>query len=122
MRRSTATKDLGIEAVKLCRAMFHYPIGAPRSWPPRCEGPLRKHGHHRPSKLGMAHFHPTSRFAGLMWNGRSSRQYQPLASAGVGRLLKHRGPAIGRTVTSTIPVQSSTCSEMLSASSTSMPR
>jgi hypothetical protein len=39
-KKLVEARGLEIESVKLCRAMFHCPIGAPRSWPPRCEGPL----------------------------------------------------------------------------------
>jgi hypothetical protein len=33
-----------------------------------CEGPFSQHGHRKPRKSGMTHFHPTSPFCGVVVN------------------------------------------------------
>ena len=63
----------------------------------------------------------TSRSAAVMMNAAFLRQQQPLVSAG-NPGAESRGSAFSRATISSASVHSSTCSEMLSASSTSIPR
>jgi hypothetical protein len=95
---------------------------APGSSPPICEGPRFRRGGSSATKIRNFRKPPdlTVCRPDVEWPVFSV--LHAVGERGSGPLLEHRGPAIGRTATSTIPVQSSTCSEMLSASSEARPR